>query len=134
MNILKSIGAVLAGLIFIFVTHSATDFILESLGIFTPRTQRFDTTWMVVTAVVYRAIFSIAGCYLTAWLAPSRPMLHAMILGGIGFVLSTVAAIALIPMDLGPAWYPISLAVIALPCAWLGGKLYGLRTGSSSPV
>ena len=57
MNILKSIGAVLAGLVFIFITHSGTDFILESLGIFTPPTQRFDTTWMVVTALIYRAAF-----------------------------------------------------------------------------
>lgn len=124
MNILKSVGAVLAGLLFIFITHSATDFLLESLGIFTPPTQRFNTTWMVVTAVIYRAAFSVAGCYLTAWLAPSKPMLHALILGGIGLVLSTVAAIVTIPMDLGPAWYPIALAVISPPCGWLGGKLY----------
>ena len=123
MNILKTIGAVLSGFVFIVITHNGTDFILESLGIFTPPTQRFDTTWMVVTALVYRTIFSIAGCYVTAWLAPSRPMLHAMILGGIGFVLSTIASIVLIPMNLGPAWYPISLAVVSLPCGWLGGKL-----------
>ena len=128
MNILKSIGAVLAGLVFIFITHSGTDFILESLGIFTPPTQRFDTTWMVVTALIYRAAFSVAGCYLTAWLAPSKPMLHALILGGIGLVLSTVAAIVTIPMDLGPAWYPIALAVISLPCGRLGGKLREIQT------
>ena len=123
MNILKSIGAVIAGLFFIFLTHNGTDLILESLGIFTPITERFETTWMVVTALVYRILFSIAGCYVTAWLAPSKPMLHAMILGTIGLVLSTAAAIVLIPRDLGPAWYPIALAVSALPCAWIGGKL-----------
>jgi uncharacterized membrane protein len=123
MNILKSIGAVIAGLFFIFLTHNGTDLILESLGIFTPITERFETTWMVVTALVYRILFSIAGCYVTAWLAPSRPLLHAMILGTIGLVLSTAAAIVLIPRDLGPAWYPIALAVSALPCAWIGGKL-----------
>ena len=123
MNILKSIGAVIAGLFFIFLTHNGTDFILESLGIFTPITERFETTWMVVTALVYRILFSIAGCFVTAWLAPSKPLLHAMILGTIGFILSTIAAIVLIPRDLGPAWYPIALAVSALPCAWIGGKL-----------
>lgn len=123
MKILKSIGAVVAGLFFIFLTHNGTDFILESLGIFTPITQRFDTTWMVVTALVYRIIFSIGGCYVTAWLAPSQPMFHAMILGSIGLVLSTAAAIVLIPMDLGPAWYPIALALSALSCAWIAGRL-----------
>ena len=66
MKILKSVGAVLAGMVFIVVTHNLTDIILEKTGIFTPPTQRFDTTWMVVTATIYRTIFSVAGCYLTA--------------------------------------------------------------------
>ena len=117
MNILKSIGAVLAGLVFIFATHSGVDFILESLGIFTPATQRFDTPWMLITAMIYRTVLSIAGCFLTGILAPSRPMLHALILGFIGLFLSTAAAVVTIPMNLGPAWYPIALAVLAVPCA-----------------
>ena len=54
MNILKGIGAVIAGMIFIIITHTGTDFVLQSLGIFTPTTQRFDTTWMVVTATGLR--------------------------------------------------------------------------------
>ena len=132
MNVLKSIGAVLAGLIFIFISHSLVDFILESLGIFTPLTERFDTTWMVVTATIYRAVLSIAGCFVTGILAPSRPMLHALILGFIGLALSTAAAVVLIPMDLGPAWYPIALAVLSVPCAWVGGVLAGRRTSKLS--
>lgn len=132
MIILKSIGAVLAGLIFIGVSHSLVDFILESLGIFTPKTQRFDTTWMVVTATIYRTILSIVGCYITGILAPSRPLLHAMILGSIGLVLSTVAAIVTIPLDWGPAWYPIALVALTLPCAWIGGKLAERRSNNLS--
>src|SRR5829696_5695293 len=123
MNTLKSIGAVFAGLIFIFVTHSGVDLILESLGIFTPPTQRFETPWMLVTATIYRTLLSIAGCFMTGFLAPSRPMLHALVLGFIGLALSTAAAVVLIPMDLGPAWYPIALALLSVPCAWIGGLL-----------
>ena len=52
MNILKGIAAILAGLIFIVVSHSLTDFVLESLGIFTPPNQGFNTTWIVVTATI----------------------------------------------------------------------------------
>src|SRR5688572_24727509 len=100
MNILKSIGAVLAGLLFIFITHSGVDIILEGLGIFTPPTERFDTPWMLITAMVYRTILSILGCFVTGILAPSRPMLHALILGFIGLALSTAAAVVTIPMDL----------------------------------
>ena len=123
MNVLKGIGAILAGIVFIVVTHSATDLVLEKLGIFTPPHQRFDTTWMVVTATIYRSFYTIAGGYITAALAPDPPMRYVLILGLIGLVMSTLAAIATIPMNLGPAWYPIALAVLALPCVWLGGKL-----------
>jgi hypothetical protein len=52
-------------------------------------------------------------------------MKHALILGGIGLVLSSVGAIA--AADLGPAWYAWTLAAMALPIAWLGGKLHELR-------
>src|SRR5688572_14113419 len=123
MNVLKGIGAVLAGIIFIVVTHTATDFVLEKLGIFTPPSQRFDTTWMVVTATIYRSIYTIAGGYITAALAPNPPMRYVWILGIIGVVAGTLGAIATIPLGIAPAWYPIALAVLALPCVWLGGKL-----------
>ena len=123
MSILKGIGAILAGIIFIVVTHTGTDFVLEKLGIFPPPGQGFYITWMVVTATIYRSIYTVGGGYLTATLAPNPPMRYVMILGLIGLVLGTIAAIATIPMKLGPAWYPIALAVLALPCVWLGGKL-----------
>jgi hypothetical protein len=123
MNVLKGIAAILAGIVFIVVTHTATDFVLEKLGIFTPPEQGFHTTWMVVTATIYRSIYTVAGGYVTAALAPNPRMRYAIILGLIGLVMGTVAAIVTIPMKLGPAWYPIALAVLALPCTWLGGKL-----------
>jgi hypothetical protein len=123
MKILKGIGAILAGIVFIVVTHTATDFVLEKLGIFPPPAQGFHITWMVVTATIYRSLYTIAGGYVTAALAPDPPMRYVWILGIIGLVISTLAAIATIPMQLGPAWYPIALAVLALPCVWLGGKL-----------
>jgi hypothetical protein len=39
-------------------------------------------------------------------------------------------AFATVPMNLGPAWYPIALAVTALPLAWLGGALYLARASA----
>ena len=123
MSVLKGIGAILAGMIFIIVTHTGTDFVLESLGIFTQPNESFHTTWMVVTATIYRSIYTVAGGYITAALAPDPPMRYVLILGIIGLALGTLGAIATIPMGIAPAWYPIALAVLALPCVWLGGKL-----------
>ena len=123
MKILPGIGAILAGMVFIVATHTATDFVLESLGIFTPPNEGFHTTWMVVTATIYRSIYVIAGGYITAALAPKPPMRYVLILGMIGIVMSTLGAIATIPLRISPAWYPIALVVLALPCVWLGGRL-----------
>lgn len=121
----KSIGAVFAGLVAIFVLSSATDFVLEATGVYPPLDEQlkygFNTPWMISLAIIYRSIYSIAGCYLAASLAPSRPMRHAMILGGVGFAISILGTI--IMWDKSPAWYPISLVILALPCAWFGGKL-----------
>jgi hypothetical protein len=123
MNVLKGIGAIMAGIIFIVVTHTATDFALEALGVFPPPQQGLHVTWMVVTATVYRTIFTVGGGYLTAALAPEPRIRYVLILGLVGLVMGTLAAIVTIPMKLGPTWYPIALAVLALPSVWLGGKL-----------
>lgn len=124
MKVLKGIGAILAGMIFIVVSHTATDFILEKLGIFTPPSEGFHITWMVVTATIYRCLYTVVGGYVTAAFAPEPRMQYVMILGIIGLVTSTLAAIATIPIGIAPAWYPIALAITALPCVWLGGLLH----------
>ncbi|NUM78148.1 hypothetical protein HUU40_27615 [candidate division KSB1 bacterium] len=121
---IKSIGAVLAGLVFIIITHTATDTILEGAGVL-PKGNLFVGTGLILIVLGYRAVFSFIGCYLTAKLAPRHPMKHALVLGLIGLVLSSIGAI--VAADLGPAWYAWTLAVIALPIAWLGGKLYEQR-------
>jgi hypothetical protein len=122
---LKSIGAVFAGLIFIFVTHIGTDMVMHATGVFPPAGQPMYDTGQLLIASLYRGIYSIIGCYLVARLAPKNPMRHALILGGIGALLSIGGAIAL--WDYGPAWYPLSLIALSLPYAWLGGKLFEAR-------
>ncbi len=55
MNILKSIGAVLAGIITIVLTHTGTDYVLESLGLFPPQSEPAAyTPGMLMIALIYR--------------------------------------------------------------------------------
>lgn len=120
----KSIGAVLTGFIFIVITHTGTDAILENAGVL-PKGNLFVGTGLILLVLGYRTVFSFIGCYLTARLAPRHAMKHALILGAIGLVLSLIGAI--VAADLGPAWYGWTLAATALPIAWLGGKWYERR-------
>jgi len=82
-----------------------------------------DSLFLLATA--YRIVYSVLGSYLTARLAPHRPMLHALILGVVGVLLSTAGALSTWNKgpEFGPKWYPITLIVMAIPLAWIGGKL-----------
>jgi hypothetical protein len=120
---------VLFGFIAVVVLSLATDQVLHMLDVYPPWGQPMHDTGLVLLALSYRIVYAVAGSYIAARLAPRNPMRHAMALGAVGFVLSTAAAIATIPMDLGPSWFPIALVLTTLPCAWLGGAVH--RTGQA---
>ena len=131
----RSIGAVFAGLVTIAVLDNLIDFILHSTGIYPPVGETM-ADGLFLLAVAYRTVDGILGCYIAASLAPSRPMRHALILGGIGVVLSSLGVLATIGAgpEFGPVWYPLTLVAISLPCAWVGGKLAERRRRPEAPV
>ena len=127
MNVhLHRIGAVLAGLIAIFVLSTVTDIVLHSVGFYPPWTEPINDL-QAAAATAYRIVFSIAGCYIAARLAPDAPMRHALALGIVGAGLSLVGAIVTWNAGLGPQWYALGLVIVSLPCAWAGGRLRTAR-------
>ncbi len=120
----RSTGAVLAGFLTVVVLSTAVDAVLHATGVFPPPGQRMsDALFCLATA--YRCVFTVLGGYVTARLAPRAPGRHALVLGGIGFLVASLAVVATWGRsDLGPAWYPIMLVVTALPCTMAGGKLF----------
>ncbi len=122
MNILKSIGAVFAGFIAVFLLSVGTDMLLETTGVFPPQSQpELFGGWMLVVALLYRSIYAVVGGYVTAILAPHSPMRHVTILGILGLVGGIVGVI--VGWNLSAHWYPIALALTAFPCVWIGGKM-----------
>lgn len=119
----RSVAAILLGFVTVFVLSLGTDQILHVLQVYPPWGQPMYAAGLNLLALSYRVVYTILGGYITARLAPHAPLRHALILGAIGFVLSAAGAIAAIPLNLGPTWYPIALALTALPCVWLGGGL-----------
>jgi hypothetical protein len=117
---LRQLGAVLAGLLAIFAITTVTDIVLHATGIFPPWGQPMSSALFLV-ALAYRIVYGVLGCYIAARLAPDHPMRHAVALGVVGVVLSTAGAVAM--WEAGPAWYSLAVIGIALPCAWVGGKL-----------
>jgi len=121
-KILKSIGAVLGGFVTVFILSVLTDVILEKLGIFPPQTQPEKyTSLMLLFALIYRGAYTVIGGYITAKLAPSKPMKHAIILATIGTIVAILGTIA--NWNLGNHWYPVALVIISPFCILLGAKL-----------
>ncbi len=122
----RSVGALLAGMLVGIVLTIGTDIALHAIGVFPPWGQSmvgFDGALLLATA--YRTAFGVVGSYIIARLAPNRPMQHALVGGLVGLVVSIVGAA--VTWNKGPAfgphWYPLALIVLAIPQAWLGGKL-----------
>jgi hypothetical protein len=120
--LLPSVGAVLAGFLATFVLSVGTDAVLHAAGVF-PAIGQTMSDRLFVLAAAYRAAWTVAGGYLTARLAPHRPLRHALVLGAVGLLVGTVGLLATWGRGLGPAWYPISIVAMALPCVWAGARL-----------
>ncbi len=120
-HLLRSTNAILAGFIAVFVLSLGTDQVFHELNVYPAWGQPMTGTGLLLLALSYRIVYGIGGGYLVAKLAPRNPIRHALIMGGIGFVLTVAGGIAM--WDLGAHWYPIALALSSIPCAWYGAKL-----------
>jgi hypothetical protein len=118
-TVLRSILALLLGLAALRILHTATNQLVH-IFVFPEGSPAM--------ALVYGSVYRVLGAYIAARFAPSKPMLHALILGGIELALT--AGVAYFLMVLSPFrfvevdWYWYSWIITALPCAWLGGILH----------
>lgn len=156
----RSILAIVTGIVVTFVTHIGMDKILESQGVLPkshfeanepaapageptaqaltkppldgnePRVPLTDQQAMLCFA--YRTVLSIFAAWLTARMAPSNPMKHALILGEIGTGFGLLGAVLMWNENVGPHWYPIALALSAVPVSLLGGWIYCRQRAAAS--
>ena len=128
----KSIWAVVAGVLFIIVVTTLVDVALHAAGVYPAWDKPIDDS-LALLATSYRVVISVIGAWLTARLAPAKPMKHAMILGYVGVVLGLIGLAATWNAGLGPRWYPIALVVLAIPQCWAGGKIFEMQA-AKAPV
>jgi len=125
----RSFFALFAGFVLVVVLSIATDIALHAAGVYPPQGQPMSAR-LLVLATIYRTLFAIAGSYTTARLAPHHPMQHALLGGVIGLLLSLAGAVTTCnhPETHGAHWYPIALVILAMPQAWLGGKIFAMQS------
>lgn len=119
---MRSIGAVAVGFLFIAVLSFGTDILLRVTfpdDIDVPG--EIVSVRVLALSLTSAAVYATVGCYLTARLAPARPMWHALLLGVLVLVFTVINA-GLLWM-LAATWYKLASLVIVIPCAWIGGRL-----------
>ena len=120
----RSVGAVFVGFLVVIVLSLGTDEVFHLLQVYPPWNQPMPEPGLNLLALSYRLVYDTLGSYIMARLAPYAPMRHVWVGAAIGFVLSSAGAVQAIRMNIGPAWYPIALALSAWPTAWIGGHMY----------
>ena len=126
-SIRRSVVAVIAGFLATAVLSLGTDVVLHALHVFPPWGEPMSNR-LFVWATIYRVAFTVLGGFITARIAPRKPMTHVLALGIIGIFAATAGLAATWNRgpEFGPKWYPILLVVTALPCVWIGGQ-FGAR-------
>jgi hypothetical protein len=119
----RSIAAVLAGFILIGALSVGADLLLRQAvpTAFGPA-GRVDSVPILLLMMGYVGVFAVGGCYLAARLAPSRPMIHALVLGALGLLFTGYNTIVVF-WDTAPAWFHVASLLLVMPYAWLGGRL-----------
>lgn len=121
-TIFKSIGAVLTGFVLGAVLSIGADFLMDRMGIMSMENFKQTPFLIICTVIMYRFIFNLIGSYLTARLAPNKPMKHVIIIGVIGTVLGLLGSFAM--WEKAIPFYNVAIILISLPSAWLGGQLF----------
>jgi hypothetical protein len=124
----RSVLAVFLGFIAVVILSIGTDVVLHLLKVYPPWNVPMWDPGLNALALSYRIVYTVLGGYVAARFAPYAPVRHAVILGIIGLIPAVAGVVyALNRGDMGPSWYPIVLALVGLPCCWLGGVWYQAR-------
>ena len=127
----RSILAVLAGIVIGIVLSTGTDFGLYAIGL--APVPSLKSPWpnhLLALATLYRSLYGILASYVIARLAPNYPMAHSLWTAGLGMVVSSLGAAAAWSTTAGQHWYPVALALTALPTAWIGAKIWLMQLHS----
>lgn len=119
----RSILAIVAGFVLTGALNMGTNTLLSRVApdlVPPPGTPNTNTAALLLVCA-YVALFGILGCYVTARLAPSRPLLHALVMGGIALAMSIPVTISV--WNDTPAWFNVYNLLAVMPYAYLGGRI-----------
>lgn len=118
----KSIVAIVAGFVLTGALNVGTNAALAKAapGLIPTGAPVTDPAALILVCA-YVAAFGILGCWVTARLAPSRPLFHALVMGGLALAMSIPMTIA--AWNDTPAWFNVYNLLAVMPYAYIGGRI-----------
>ena len=132
MGIIRSVLAVLAGIVTLTVTSFAIEAAADPLLMWMfphalpNRAAISYNLWSALLMFSYTFLCVVAGGYVTAWIARRAPVLHALVMGVVQVALTFWAMKAF--ADIAPMRNWIVAIALTIPAAWLGGALRARRS------
>jgi len=117
----RSVAAILVAILLNVAFSIGLDTIFRMAGVYPPVEQGMFETSDNLLALACRLVVTVFANVIGLRVAGYAPRGHAIALGLVGLALGTLGAVVttiLMEQDLGPDWYPWSLAASAIPCAW----------------
>lgn len=126
----QSIFAIVGGFLLVIALSVGTDSVFRYFEIFPPLGMPMFDPGLNLLALSYRVGYVVFGGLFTAVAAPDTPMRHVWTLAILEFMIAGIAAFGtLVATDVGPAWYPLAQAAMAIPGTWLGGAIHRALAG-----
>jgi hypothetical protein len=117
----RSIGAVIVGFLYALATIWLTQMILWFAFPEDPATEAVPMPRLVLTVVCTFLAAFVAG-FMAAHVASHGGMVHALVVGAILVALLGITTLY-VETETAPAWYQLTLPLVALPGALLGAAL-----------
>lgn len=134
VSFIRSPAAIVAGIGVNVALSVALDGAFQGLGVL-PASGQPMSDLLHLLPFSYRIGIAILGFYVAARMAPSRPLLHSVVLAAIAFALtlaSTIAAWSKVGA-VEPQWFQLAMLTLLFPMAWLGATI-AMRSANRAPA
>jgi hypothetical protein len=119
---LRLIISVVAGIVIAMALSTITHLILYFAGIFPPLGKPMFDNDLLVISLIYHSLYALVAAYVTADIAKERAKKAVFVLGTKEAVMWLLGTILL--WHHAAPWFNISKALLGIPIAMLGGKIY----------
>jgi hypothetical protein len=135
MRILLSVAAVFCGFlataILVIVSTAIASRVFNTRP--KPDSPPIVTVPYLTANLILSLLAAVSGGYICGWIAPTRPLVHVIVLAGLFEMLSLATAVTTGAAPGQPAWYPWVIGLICVFGLLVGGTLR-LFTMSASPA